>query len=121
MDNFTLGASGQAGTTTSCSTAGVLPSSSMKGWFMDLNQYGQGGQTVTSALIAAGAVAFSTNRPIPATQGTCSTSLGQARGYWGNLFNASGGIAVSVPACGGTRSSVLVGVGFAASTVHSNV
>jgi type IV pilus assembly protein PilY1 len=121
MDNFTLGPTGQVGTTTSCSTPGVLPGSSMKGWFMDLNQYGQGEQTVTSAIIAAGAAAFSTNRPIPATQGTCSTSLGEARGYWLNLFNASGGIGVPGASCGGTRSSVFIGGGLPPTPVLANV
>jgi type IV pilus assembly protein PilY1 len=93
----------------------------MKGWFMNLNQYGLGEQTVSSAIIAAGAVAFSTNRPIPATQGSCSTSLGEARGYWVNLFNASGGIGVPGASCGGTRSSIFVGGGLPPSPVMANV
>jgi len=119
MDDFTT--NGQVGTATNCSTPGVLPGSSMKGWFMDLNQYGQGEQTVTSAIIAAGAVAFSTNRPIPATQGTCSTSLGEARGYWLNLFNGSGGIGVPGASCGGTRSSIFIGGGLPPTPVLANV
>jgi type IV pilus assembly protein PilY1 len=113
MNNYT--------TATTCSTPGVLPNSTMKGWFMNLNQYGQGEQTVSSAIIAAGAVAFSTNRPIPATQGSCSTSLGQALGYWVNLFNASGAIGVPGASCGGTRSSVFVGGGLPPSPVMANV
>jgi type IV pilus assembly protein PilY1 len=121
MDDFTLGASGQLGTTTSCSTQGVLPSSSMKGWFINLNQYGQGEQTVTSPIIAAGAVAFSTNRPIPAAQGTCSTSLGQALGYWVDLFNASGAIGVPGATCGGARASIFTGGGLPPSPVLANV
>jgi type IV pilus assembly protein PilY1 len=103
-----------------CATAGVLPASSMKGWFMNLNQNGQGEQTVTSAIIGAGMVAFSTNRPIPAAAGTCSTTLGEARGYWVNLFNGSGAIGVT-PSCGGTRSSVFPGGGLPPSPVLGNV
>jgi type IV pilus assembly protein PilY1 len=113
MDDFT--------TATTCSTPGVLPASSTKGWFMDLNQYGQGEQTVTSAVIAAGMVAFSTNRPIPPSQGTCSTQLGEAHGYWVNLFNASGGIGVTGASCGGTRSSVFIGFGLPPSPVLATV
>lgn len=112
MDDYT--------TVTTCSTPEVLPGSSMKGWFMNLNQYGMGEQTVTSALIVSGLVTFSTNRPIPATQGTCSTLLGEARGYWVNLFNASG--AIGVPgSCGGARSSTFIGGGLPASPVLATV
>jgi type IV pilus assembly protein PilY1 len=106
---------------TTCSTLRVLPTSTMKGWFMNLNQYGVGEQTVTSAIVAAGSVAFSTNRPIPATQGTCSTQLGQALGYWVNLFNASGGIGAPGASCGGTRASIFVGGGLPPSPVLANV
>jgi type IV pilus assembly protein PilY1 len=113
MDDFTAA--------TICSTPGVLPASSIQGWFMDLNQYGQGEQTVTSAVIAAGMVAFSTNRPIPSSQGTCSTQLGEAHGYWVNLFNASGGIGVTGASCGGTRSSVFIGFGLPPSPVLATV
>ncbi len=105
---------------TSCSTAGVLPGSSMKGWFMNLNQYGTGEQTVSTALIAGGTVAFSTNRPIPAVAGTCA-NLGQALGYWVNLFNASGGIGVPGASCGGSRASVFVGGGLPPSPVLATV
>ena len=101
---------------TACDTAPILPTSTKKGWFMSLNQNGQGEQTVTSALIAAGMVTFSTNRPIPAATGSCSTTLGEARGYWLNLFNASGAIGVS-GSCGGTRSSTFVGGGLPPSPV----
>src|SRR5207253_1917278 len=62
---------------TTCGTQGVLPTSSMKGWFMNLNQYGQGEQSVSSAAVAAGMVLFNTNRPIPQSQGSCSTILGE--------------------------------------------
>lgn len=122
MDDFTgtQGSSGQW-TGTSCSTAGVLPSSTARGWFMNLIQNGQGEQTVTSALIAAGMVAFSTNRPVPQTQGSCATALGAAYGYWVNLFNASGGISATGAACGGTRDSSFVGGGLPPSPVIASV
>jgi type IV pilus assembly protein PilY1 len=108
-------------TGTSCSTTGILPNSSMNGWFVDLNMNGQGEQTVTSAIIAAGMVAFSTNRPIPQAQGTCSTALGAAYGYWLNLFNASGGISANGQACGGLRDTPFVGGGLPPSPVIATV
>jgi type IV pilus assembly protein PilY1 len=112
MTDFTAG--------TACITAGILPSSTLKGWFINLNQSGMGEQTVTSAIIASGMITFSTNRPVPAAAGTCSTTLGEARGYWLNLFNGSGGIGVS-GACGGTRSSIFVGGGLPPSPVLGTV
>src|SRR5256885_15381517 len=77
---------------TACSTVGVLPTSNMSGWFMNLSANGLGEQTVTSAIIAAGMVAFSTNRPVPQAQGTCATTLGAAYGYLVHLVNGSGGL-----------------------------
>ncbi|GAB7546171.1 pilus assembly protein [Cupriavidus sp. 8B] len=112
MSDFTAGAT--------CSDAGILPASSRKGWFMNLNQSGVGEQTVTSALIAAGMISFSTNRPIPAVAGSCSTTLGQARGYWVNLFNGSGAIGVT-GACGGDRSAIFVGGGLPPSPMIGTV
>ena len=106
---------------TSCSSTGVLPTSTLKGWFMNLNQNGQGEQTVTSAIVASGLVAFSTNRPVPASATSCSTSLGEARGYWVNLFTGSGGIGVSGAACGGQRSSTFLGGAFPPSPVLATV
>jgi Tfp pilus tip-associated adhesin PilY1 len=106
-------------TATDCSTTKILPNSSAKGWYMNLNQYGQGEQVVTSALIASGMVTFSTNRPVPPDGASCSTALGEARGYWVNLLNGSG--AINVPGlCGGTRSSVFVGGGLPPSPVKAN-
>ncbi len=106
-------------TNTDCAAAKVLPNSGTKGWFMDLNQYGQGEQVVTSALIASGMITFSTNRPIPPDAASCSTSLGEARGYWVNLLNGSG--AINVPGlCGGTRSSIFVGGGLPPSPVKAS-
>jgi type IV pilus assembly protein PilY1 len=106
---------------TSCGTVGVLPMSSRSGWFMNLSANGLGEQTVTSAIIAAGMVAFSTNRPVPAAQGVCSTTLGAAYGYWVNLFNASGGIGASGAACGGLRDTPFVGGGLPPSPVIATV
>ena len=125
LDDFTY-SSGDPGPNnatngTSCSTSGVVPSSALSGWFMNLNQNGQGEQTVTSAIIAAGMVAFSTNRPIPKTQGSCDTMLGAAYGYWVNLFNASGGINASGAACGGLRDTPFVGGGLPPSPVIASV
>ena len=107
-------------TGSTCSIAGILPSSTFKGWFMNLNQNGQGEQTVTSAIIAGGMVTFSTNRPIPAAAGTCATTLGEARGYWVNLFNGSGAIGVT-GSCGGVRSSTFTGGGLPPSPVIGTV
>ncbi|MFL6674797.1 MAG: pilus assembly protein [Massilia sp.] len=103
-----------------CGTPPVLPSNGLKGWFMNLTANGKGEQTVTSALIAGGMVTFSTNRPIPPAAGTCSTTLGEARGYWVNLLNASGAIGVQ-GACGGQRSSPFVGGGLPPSPVLANL
>jgi Tfp pilus tip-associated adhesin PilY1 len=106
-------------TNTDCAAAKVLPNSGTKGWFMDLDQYGQGEQVVTSALIASGMVTFSTNRPVPPDAASCSTALGEARGYWVNLLNGSG--AINVPGlCGGTRSSIFVGGGLPPSPVKAS-
>ncbi len=108
-----------ASSTNTCTNAPVLPSSSLRGWFMDLNANGQGEQVVTSALIAGGMVTFSTNRPIPAPAASCSTTLGEARGYWVNLLNGSGAIGVN-GTCGGQRSSPFVGGGLPPSPVLAN-
>jgi type IV pilus assembly protein PilY1 len=106
-------------TANDCSTPSVLPTNNLSGWFMNLNANGQGEQVVTSALIAGGMVTFSTNRPIAPQAGTCSTTLGEARGYWVNLLNAAG--AIGTPgACGGTRSSPFVGGGLPPSPVLAN-
>jgi hypothetical protein len=103
---------------TVCQAASVLPGSSLQGWFMNLNQYGQGEQVVTTALIASGMVTFSTNRPIDASS-ACSNALGQARGYWVNLFNASGAIEVA-GSCGGIRSNIFVGGGLPPSPIMAS-
>ncbi|OGA13454.1 MAG: hypothetical protein A3H32_14985 [Betaproteobacteria bacterium RIFCSPLOWO2_02_FULL_63_19] len=104
--------------TTSCTDEKLLATSAKRGWFMDLDQYGQGEQTVTSALILGGLVTFSTNRPIPPAAASCSLTLGEARGYWVNLLNGSGGIGTPAgTTCGGDRSGVFVGGGLPPSPV----
>jgi Tfp pilus tip-associated adhesin PilY1 len=104
----------------SCNNAAITPTSSLQGWYIDLDAQGQGEQVVTSAVIAAGFVFFSTNRPTPAETTACSTSLGEARGYFMNVFNASGAIGVT-GACGGSRSSTFVGGGLPPSPVLATV
>jgi type IV pilus assembly protein PilY1 len=105
---------------TSCSTSMVLPGSGKSGWFMSLNAYGRGEQTVTSAVIVDGFVAFSTNRAIPPSANVCAP-LGEARGYAVNLFNASGVIGVQPNTCGGDRSGTFAGGGLPPSPVVTNV
>ena len=104
----------------SCSNAPITPASTLRGWFIDLDENGQGEQVVTSAIIAGGFVFFSTNRPTEADSSACSTSLGEARGYFMNVFNASGAIGVT-GACGGSRSSTFVGGGLPPSPVLATV
>lgn len=101
-----------------CTSPPVLPASGKQGWFMNLP--GTGEQTVTSALIVGGLVAFSTNQPIPPAAASCSTPLGQANGYWVNLFSGSGTIGVS-GTCGGARSGIFVGGGLPPSPVIGTV
>jgi Tfp pilus tip-associated adhesin PilY1 len=105
---------------TDCSTAPILPNSALQGWFMELGAAGPGEQVVTSAVVAAGFVFFSTNRPTAVSDTVCVASLGEARGYFMNLLNASGAIGVS-GACGGTRSSTFVGGGLPPSPVLATV
>ena len=111
-------------TNTTCDEPGIVPGSSNtnKGWFMDFPELGE--QAVTSAVIAGGMVTVSTNRPIPPAAGTCSTSLGEARGYWVNLFNASGamGSEIGTATCGSTdRFGIFAGGGLPPSPVFGTV
>jgi Tfp pilus tip-associated adhesin PilY1 len=100
-----------------CTSTTLLSDTSKKGWFMRLNQYGQGEQGVTSAVIVGGMVTFSTNRPLSSAL-SCSTRLGEARGYFVNLFNGSGAIGTANnAACGGSRSSTFAGGGLPPSPV----
>ena len=106
---------------TSCGTSVVIPGSGKSGWFMDLNQYGLGEQTVSGAVIVGGLVAFSTNRPVPRAANVCAP-LGEARGYWVNLFNASGAIGSQDIACGGSeRSGTFAGGGLPPTPVVANI
>ena len=107
-------------TSPSCGGANILPNSTQKGWYVTLNQHGVGEQTVTSAAIAGGMVTFSTNRAIAPAAGTCSTTLGEARGYFINLFNGSGAIGVTA-SCGGDQSATFVGGGLPPSPVLATV
>jgi type IV pilus assembly protein PilY1 len=93
-------------TTSNCSSLSLLPGGTPRGWFMSLTANGTGEQVVSGALIAGGMVSFGTNRPIPASVGTCATVLGEARGYWVNLLNSAGEIA------GQARSSQYAAGGF---------
>ena len=81
---------------TSCASSLAIPGSGKSGWFMDLDVCGPGAtdctpgattrgeQTVTSAVIVGGFVAFSTNRAIPRSANVCAPQ-GEARGYAVNL------------------------------------
>ena len=102
-----------------CISASLLsPANSTKqGWYLSLTANGTGEQGVTSAVIVGGMVTFSTNRPIAQSQ-SCGSVLGEARGYFVNLFNASGSIGTANNAsCGGSRSSVFAGGGLPPSPV----
>lgn len=106
-------------TSTACNTNNILPGGLSYGWYMDLTANGPGEQGVTSALIIAGMVTFSTNRPVT-NPAACTTALGEARGYWVNLLNASGAIGSS-GVCGGRTSSVFLGGGLPPSPVSGTV
>jgi type IV pilus assembly protein PilY1 len=124
MNDFTAGAS--------CASDLVLPGGSKAGWFMDLNVCGSlaadcaegaatiGEQTVTSAVIVGGLMAFSTNRAVPAQPNVCAPR-GEARGYLVNLFNSSGAVGTQGMTCGGSRSAPFAGGGVPPSPVVGNV
>lgn len=97
----------------------VVCSETNKGWFVNLD-HGTGEQTVTTAVIASGLVTFSTNRPIPPAANTCATQLGEARGYWLNLFSGSGAVGVE-GLCGGQSSAIFIGGGLPPSPVVGTV
>jgi hypothetical protein len=109
----------KSGGTPSCSSPGILPGGSSYGWHMDLNLFGQGEQGVTSPIIIGGMVSFSTNRPV-VSGAMCTTSLGEARGYWVNLLNGSGAIGVN-GTCGGSLSQTFIGGGLPPSPVAATV
>ena len=110
-------------TAATCDSASLLQAvnANKKGWYMSLNANGRGEQGVTAAVIVGGMVTFSTNRPVALAQ-SCGSALGEARGYFVNLFNASGTIATANnAACGGNRSSVFPGGGLPPSPVFGVV
>lgn len=117
MDGSTFINSTDSSTTT-CTSTSLLADSAKRGWFFSLNENGPGEQGVTSALIAAGRVTFSTNRPVPTSAESCGNALGEARGYLVNLFNGSGAIAgTNGNSCGGRRSTVFPGGGLPPSPI----
>jgi len=97
MGDYTSNNCAAAGATSTCTALQVVPNSSpttplQVGWFISLTANGTGEQVVTSSVVIAGDVAFSTNRPVlPASQ-TCSSTLGEARGYNLSLFNGGGAL-----------------------------
>jgi len=97
-----------------CASGYLLSNLALNHWFMN---FSTGEQTVTSAVIVGGAVAFSTNKPTPAAPNTCAASLGQANGYWLNLLNGSGAIGTESKLCGQQRSSPYIGGGLPPSPV----
>ena len=123
MDDATAMEDFSAGST--CSTPSA-EANAKKGWFINLNAAGSsptsnvGEQAVTSPLIFAGLVFFSTNRPVPTPAGACAQNLGEARGYALNLLNASGA-ADTLNICGGARSQVFIGGGLPPSPVTGTV
>jgi type IV pilus assembly protein PilY1 len=123
MDDTTVMEDYSAGSTCSTPTA---EANNKKGWFINLNASASsstgnvGEQGVTSSLIFAGLVFFSTNRPVPTPAGACAQNLGEARGYALNLLNASGA-ADTQNICGGSRSQVFIGGGLPPSPVTGTV
>jgi Tfp pilus tip-associated adhesin PilY1 len=102
-------ATGQLAT---CTTPAVLAGTmaTRSGWYLPLNAHGVGEQVVTPAVIVSGQVTWGTNRPIAPTIGTCTNTLGEARGYLVDLVNGSGAIGTS-GVCGGATSTAYAGGG----------
>ena len=103
-----------------CDVAGATVDSGLRGWYKGL-EGGRGEQVVSSAAIFNGIVTFNTHRATPPSDATCSNSLGEARGYAVNLFNAGGAIGATTGNCGGSSSAVFVGGGLVSSPFVSNV
>lgn len=104
-----------------CSAEAILPKGAKRGWFFDLTDNGRGEQTVTSAAVAGGLLAFSTNRPTPQAEDSCGNNLGEARGYLVNVLTGSGVIGTTSEDCGGDRSVVFAGGGLPPSPVVARV
>ncbi|HEU4351596.1 MAG TPA: PilC/PilY family type IV pilus protein, partial [Burkholderiales bacterium] len=124
LDDTTVMEDFSAGSTCTTPSAEAL---GKKGWFINLNAASTTGpntnvgeQGVTSTLIFAGLVFFSTNRPVPTPIGACAQNLGEARGYALNVLNASGA-ADTLNICGGARSNTFVGGGLPPSPVTGTV
>lgn len=123
MDDTSVMEDYSAGSTCTTPTA---EANNKKGWFINLNATASsstgnvGEQGVTSSLIFAGLVFFSTNRPVPTPAGACAQNLGEARGYALNLLNASGA-ANTLNICGGSTSQVFIGGGLPPSPVTGTV
>jgi Tfp pilus tip-associated adhesin PilY1 len=83
---------------TSCTDASlnIIAGGAKKGWFRSLTQ---GEQVVTGAVITAGAVNFSTNKPEAAAALACRGSLGEARGYRLDFFSGLPAITNSDGTC----------------------
>jgi type IV pilus assembly protein PilY1 len=108
-----IGADGSAsGNGATCATAAVLPGTTdtLGGWYLPLTANGAGEQVVTPAVIVSGQVSWGTNRPLPPTAGTCTNSLGEARGYLVDLVSGSGAIGTA-GVCDGTASAAYAGGG----------
>lgn len=113
----------------SCTSPQTLPTncSTNKGWFIELNN-GRGEQTVTSSVISGGLVAFSTNRALDPTGSQVCSALGEARGYWLNVFSGAGAVGVD-GICGSelngvnpaAASAIFVGGGLPPSPVLGSV
>ncbi|MBC8023733.1 MAG: hypothetical protein H7Y14_11470 [Burkholderiales bacterium] len=84
--------SGTGGVTTAggaTCTGGVCvcdPTGGCKGWYREL---AAGEKVVNSPLTVAGTTYFSTNKPKPATAGTCDVNLGEARAYGLSFFGGT--------------------------------
>ncbi len=101
-------------------TTEILPGSTKRGWFVDLTANGPGEQVVTAPVVVGGQVFFSTNRPTPPDPNSCSSSLGDARGYILDMLNGSGAINVD-GSCGGDRSTSFESGGLPPSPVIARV
>lgn len=118
-----------------CTVNRVVPGQTSKmGWYLDLagqdtdsvpplwdGDVHRGEQVVTSALIAAGVVYFSTNSPDSGSEFQCTNNLGIARGYALNLLNGSGALGSSSLVCGGNNYGEFVGGGLPPSPVLGRV
>lgn len=121
LDDVSTGVVRDCTVESNCASIPLLPGGTARAWFMDLTSNGQGEQTVTSPLIVTGQVVFSTNRPTPAPPGSCSPSLGEARGYWVDLLTSSGTIGTAGSTSTGIRSGTFVGGGLPPSPVIGTV